>query len=276
MPELPEVETVRRGLDGMVTGRTIASINTDLPKMLRGKKPRAFTKAVAGSKINSVNRRGKMLILNLSNGLTIVAHLKMTGQLLVTKHGVPVEPWTHVTVELKGGRDIRFRDIRQFGYMEIKRTEDIGESGENMPGLGPEPLDRSFTSGVFAWRLKKRPKSRIKALLIDQSFIAGIGNIYADEVLHYAGVKPGRRTATLSVREREQLYNGIRKILRAAIEKRGTSVSTFVDTGGQRGGYRPYLKVYKRAGEMCPNGCGPVKRIVVGGRSSHYCPKCQK
>ncbi len=277
MPELPEVETVRRGLAETITGRKIADVTTDLPKMLKGKSRAAFATAVIGAKVTGVNRRGKYLLINLSNGLTIIAHLKMTGQLIVNKTSDPVERWTHVILTLSGGRDLRFRDIRQFGYLDVKHTDEIGVIGEKIPGLGPEPLSREFTKGVFEWKLKKRPQSRIKTLLLDQAFIAGLGNIYADEVLHYAGVRPGRRTATLTAKERDQIYNAIRKILPAAIDKRGTSISTFVDVAGRPGAYVPHLKVYGKTGETCARCAnGTVKRVVMAGRSAHYCPKCQK
>lgn len=277
MPELPEVETVRRGLAASIIGLKITGVETDLPKMLRGQSLSEFSAAVTGTKITGVNRRGKHLLITLSNGLTIIGHLKMTGQLVITRTSDLVEQWTHITFHLSGGRDLRFRDIRQFGYLELKSTEEIGEAGERMPGLGPEPLNRSFTRGVFDWQIKKRPKPRIKSLLLNQSFIVGLGNIYADEVLHYAGVRPSRRAGTLTAKEKDKIYAGIRSILPAAIEKKGTTVRNFVDADGEPGGYLTYLKVYGRTGECCPR-CnnGIVKKVVIGGRSTHYCPKCQK
>lgn len=277
MPELPEVETVRRDLAEKITGRSIAGVWTENPKMLRGKTPADFAYAVNGARVMAVNRRGKHLLMNLSNGLTLVAHLKMTGQLLVAKNLDPVERWTRAIIELDRGLDLRFRDIRKFGYLDLVSTADIGEAGENMPGLGPEPLDRAFTKGVFEWQLKKHPKAKIKSLLMNQAFVAGIGNIYADETLYAAGVRPTRAAGSLTAAERDRLYTNIRRILRAAIEKRGTSFSTFVDASGRPGGYVPSLKVYGRAGQKCvKSGCGTVKKIKVGGRSSNYCPKCQK
>jgi formamidopyrimidine-DNA glycosylase len=277
MPELPEVETVRRGLAAALTGLKITGIETDLPKMLRGQTPSEFSSAIAGTRITGVNRRGKHLLIVLNNGLTIVGHLKMTGQLLVVPATELVGQWTHIILHLTKGRDLRFRDIRQFGYLELKSTAEIGEAGENMPGLGPEPLSRSFTRGVFDWQIKKRPKSKMKSLLLDQSFLAGLGNIYADEVLHYAGVRPSRRASTLTVKEKDRIYAGIRSILPAAIEKRGTTVRNFVDADGDPGGYLTHLTVYGRTGKFCPR-CkeGVIKKVVIGGRSTHYCPKCQK
>jgi formamidopyrimidine-DNA glycosylase len=277
MPELPEVETVKRGLVTALTGLKITGIETDLPKMLRGQTPLEFSSAIAGTKITGVNRRGKHLLIVLNNGLSIVGHLKMTGQLLVVPAAEPVGQWTHIILHLSKSRDLRFRDIRQFGYLELKSTAEIGEAGENMPGLGPEPLSRSFTRGVFDWQIKKRPKSKVKSLLLDQSFIAGLGNIYADEVLHYAGVRPSRRAGTLTAKEKDRIYTGIRSILPAAIEKKGTTVRNFVNANGDPGGYLTHLTVYGRMGKSCPR-CkeGVIKKVVIGGRSTHYCPKCQK
>ncbi len=277
MPELPEVETVKRGLAASITGKKIKGVETDLPKMIRGKTLSDFADSVTGARITGVNRRGKHLLINLSNGSTIVGHLKMTGQLLVVKTVEPVEKWTHVIIRLSGGRDLRFRDIRQFGYLEIYPTDRIGEAGEKMPGLGPEPLSRSFTRGVLDWQIKKHHRSKIKSLLLNQSFIAGLGNIYADEILYYAGVRPTRRAGSLTAREKDKIYSGIKAILAAAIEKKGTTVRNFVDAEGEPGRYRSHLKVYGKTGEPCP-GCeeGTIKRVVIGGRSTHYCPKCQK
>lgn len=277
MPELPEVETVKRGLAAAITGAKINGLESDLPKMLRGKTRPAFAAAVTGAKINGVNRRGKYLLINLSNGQTIVAHLKMTGQMLVVKKTEPVEKHTHVILHLSGGRDLRFKDIRQFGFLELFKTETIGEGGEKMPGLGPEPLSRAFTPGVLFWKLKKRPKSKIKSLLLDQSVVAGLGNIYADEVLHHAKVRPSRRAGTLTEKERDRIYSAIRSVLPDAIAKKGTTVRDFVGVDGEPGGYVTHLKAYGRAGENCPTcGAGVIKRVVIGGRATHYCPKCQK
>lgn len=277
MPELPEVETVRRDLSESVTGAKITGLWTDNPKMLRGASPADFEGEINGAKITSVRRRAKHLLINLSNGHTIVAHLKMTGQMLVASSSDEIERWTHAVVNLSGDRDLRFKDIRKFGYLELTDTVVIGENGENMLNIGPEPLDRKFTKGVFDWLVKKRPHGKIKALLLDQSFIAGIGNIYADEILFFAGVRPTRRAETLTAAERDRIYNGIRKILAAAIEKRGSSINTYVDASGNKGGYVPLLKAYGREGLPClKSGCGVIKKTKVAGRSTHYCPKCQK
>lgn len=277
MPELPEVETVKRGLSGLITDKKITGFESDLPKMLGGKSCSAFAAAIMGAKITAVNRRGKFLLLNLDNGLTIVAHLKMTGQMLVVKKTEPVSKHTHIVFHLSGGRDLRFLDIRQFGFLELFKTDAIGDAGEKMPGLGPEPLSRAFTPGVLYWKLKKRPKSKIKSLLLDQSVVAGLGNIYADEVLHYAGVRPSRRAGTLTVKEKDKIYSAIRSVLPDAITKKGTTVRDFVGVDGKPGGYVTYLKTYGRSGEDCLTcGEGVIKRIVIGGRATHYCPKCQK
>lgn len=277
MPELPEVETVRRDLSDSVTGSKITGLWTDNPKMFRGADFEDFERFITGAKIISVERRAKHILINLSNGKTIIAHLKMTGQLLVARTSEPMERWTHAIINLSAGRDIRFRDIRKFGYLELASTAIIGEYGENMEDIGPEPLDRKFTKGVFDWMVKKHPTGKIKALLLNQAFIAGIGNIYADEILFFAGVRPTRRASTLTAAERDRIYTGIRKILNSAIEKRGSSINTYVDASGNKGGYVPLLKAYGREGLPClKSGCGTIKKMKVAGRSTHYCPKCQK
>jgi formamidopyrimidine-DNA glycosylase len=277
MPELPEVETVCRDLSGLITGKKIAGVWSDLPRSLRDRDTAVFAGIVNGATVSDVKRRAKQILIHLSNNRTIIVHLKMTGQLVVKPSSEPVEKGTHVIIEFDDDRDLRFRDVRTFGYMDLAVTDDIGETGEKMPGLGPEPLDRRFTQGVFDWIVKKHPGAKIKALLLNQSAIAGIGNIYADEILHYAGVRPGRRSASLTAAERGKLYKGIRKILPAAIEQRGSSIRDFIDGSGQPGGYVPHLKAYGRTGESCAGGCGSViKKTKVAGRSSHYCPKCQR
>lgn len=276
MPELPEVETVRRGLDESLTGKKITGLETGLPKMLRGKSARAFAGAIAGAKVTGVKRRGKFLLIVLDNGFTMIAHLKMTGQLTLVKGSAPSDEYTHIVIGLSGGKELRFRDVRQFGFLELRKTADIGESGERLPALGPEPLSRAFTRGVFDFKIRKRTKSRIKTLLMDQSFVAGLGNIYADEVLYLAGVRPTRRAGTLTAKEKDKIFAAIRSVLSTAIEKKGTTVRDFVGSDGEPGGYQQYLKVYGRTDEPCPECGGVVKRVVIGGRSSHYCPKCQK
>ena len=294
MPELPEVETIRRQLLKEVLGKKIKEVEVKLPKLtfVDGKKGNAknFKKSLEGAMIKKAGRVAKILILTLSNGYTLLIHLKMTGQLIYrskngeTKRGghswppnaVPVpNKWTHIIFKLSDGGKLYFNDLRQFGYMKLVRTEELGEQKE-IKKLGPEPFDKNFTIELFSQMLKKRGGAKIKPLLMDQSFISGIGNIYADESLHFAGILPIRPAGKIKSEEIKKIYSGIKTILKKSIAQGGTSSDTYVTLSGQKGGYEKYLKVYGREGKKCLRCKGIIKRIKLGGRSAHFCPKCQR
>lgn len=276
MPELPEVETIRQDLIEQVKGETIFDIRALVPETIKNIGVEAFAEKVRKSQIIEIGRRAKVLLFHLSSGYTILIHLKMTGQLIYTSSNKPLGKWTRVVFDLGGGRELRFIDMRRFGYIKLVKTEEISSHPDFLE-FGPEPLTADFTLDFFKKLLMSRPRGRIKPLLMNQSFIAGIGNIYSDELLHYARVRPIRVVETLTAEEISRIYDGIRTILPAATKQRGSSVNMYVDLEGRKGGYVPYLRVYRREGEPCyRNDGGTIERIKLGGRSSYFCPVCQR
>jgi formamidopyrimidine-DNA glycosylase len=293
MPELPEVETVARDLRRLVVGARISGVRVLWLRTLRSQDPEAFARAVVGRGIVGTSRRAKLVVLDLDggidsegrplpdDGLAITIHLKMTGQLFVVERGREPDPYTRLLLEFDDGRELRFRDIRKFGRVGVARRDGTdgdlrGELGgsKTFKGFGPEPLDPGFTSRTFTKRLRAR-KGRLKPVLLDQSFLAGIGNIYADEALWAARLHPLRSAASLRAGDHGRLYREVRRILAEAIERRGSSVDDYTAPEGD-GSMQEQLRVYQRAGEPCFR-CGrPVRRVVVGGRATHFCSWCQR
>jgi formamidopyrimidine-DNA glycosylase len=281
MPELPEVETVARDLRGLVVGATITGVRVSWLRTLRSQDPEAFAAGVVGRTIAGTSRRAKLVVLDLDDGSAITIHLKMTGQLFVVPASTPLDPYVRLVLELGGGRELRFRDIRKFGRFGLARRDGAdgdlrGELGgaRGFKGFGPEPLDAAFTARVFRRRIRSR-KGRLKPLLLDQAFIAGIGNIYADEALWAARLHPLRSAPTLRPADEGRLYREIRRILAEAVERRGSSIDDYTAPDGD-GSMQDRLLVYQRAGEPCPR-CGrPVRRVIVGGRATHFCSWCQR
>src|SRR3990170_2247147 len=296
MPELPEVETVARDLRGLVVGATITDARHDWPRTIAGVAPEAFAGWVAGRRIEDVGRRAKFVLLELTGGLVLTFQLKMTGQIFVTPAGVPADRHVRVVMDLDDGRELRFRDMRKFGRVGLYRRDADGrlvppggggaagerrvaEAAGNEPVKdlfgrhGPEPLAEEFTLRAFRLVLRRR-RGRLKPLLLDQSFLAGVGNIYADEALWAARLHPLRSAATLRPADERRLYLAVRRILAEAIERRGSSIDDYTAPEGD-GSMQERLLVYQRAGEACRR-CGrPVRRIVVGGRATHFCSWCQ-
>ncbi len=281
MPELPEVETVARDLRPRIVGAIIRGARCSWVRTLRTHEPDAFAQEVAGRQIEAVSRRGKQLVVELSGDAALTVHLKMTGQLFVVPADAPEDPYTRLVIELDDGREIRFRDIRKFGRVGLyPRDPATGQlvtepGGEGVfAGHGPEPLDDAFTLQAFRARLRTR-KGRLKPLLVDQSFIAGVGNIYADEALWLARLHPLRSASSLHRPDERRLYLAIRSILGEAVARRGSSVDDYTAPDGD-GEMQEHLQVYQRAGEACPR-CGrPIRRIVIGARSTHFCSWCQR
>jgi formamidopyrimidine-DNA glycosylase len=281
MPELPEVETVARDLRPLIVGATIIGARCSWARTLRTHTPEAFAEAVAGRQIEAVGRRAKLVVVDLSGDAALTIHLKMTGQLFVVPADSPVDPYVRLVLELADGRDIRFRDIRKFGKVGLYGRDPVtGELVAEVGGaavfaaFGPEPLDPAFTLRDFRRRLRRR-SGRLKPLLLDQSFVAGIGNIYADEALWTARLHPLRTAGTLHPADERRLYEALRTILAEAIERRGSSIDDYTAPDGD-GSMQERLQVYQRTGEPCPR-CGqPIKRIVIGARSTHFCSWCQR
>jgi formamidopyrimidine-DNA glycosylase len=281
MPELPEVETVARDLRPRLVGATIVGARTYWPRTLRTHDPVAFAEAIAGREVLGVGRRAKQLVVDLTGDGALTIHLKMTGQLFVVPAGQPEDPYVRLVLELADGRELRFRDIRKFGKVGLYGRDPVtGELVTEVGGLaafagiGPEPLGEAFTLREFRRRLRRRT-GRLKPLLVDQSFIAGIGNIYADEALWRARLHPLRTVPTLRVADERRLYGAIRAVLTEAVEQRGSSVDDYTAPDGD-GSMQERLDVYQRTGEPCPR-CGrPIRRIVIAARSTHFCSWCQR
>jgi formamidopyrimidine-DNA glycosylase len=281
VPELPEVETVARDLRGLVVGARISGVRVSWLKTLRSQDVAAFTAAVVGRTIVGTSRRAKLVVLDLDDASAITIHLKMTGQLFVVASGVMEDPYIRVVLAFEDGRELWFRDIRKFGRVGVARrtstTGDLeGELGgpKGFKGFGPEPLEATFTVRSFRAGLRRR-KGRLKPLLLDQGFLAGVGNIYADEALWAARLHPLRSAASLRPADEGRLYREIRRILAEAVERRGSSVDDYTAPEGD-GSMQDELRVYQRAGEPCFR-CGrPVRRIVIGARSTHFCSWCQR
>ncbi|MEW5900492.1 MAG: bifunctional DNA-formamidopyrimidine glycosylase/DNA-(apurinic or apyrimidinic site) lyase [Acidobacteriota bacterium] len=272
MPELPEVETIVRGLRPRLVGRTIKTIAVTHPLLLRDTGSSVLN-SFAGKRVVGLRRRGKMILLDCSGGLTLVFHLKMTGQLLFRRQDEPLDKHTHGVISFhSAGHGLRFRDIRKFGFILGVKTAELYRRGE-LRRLGPEPLELDFAS--FLSRLEGR-RGRLKSLLLNQNMIAGIGNIYADEILFEARLHPLTQVARLRRPKLLKLWAAVSVILRKAVFFRGTSVRDYRDGNGLEGSFQNHLRVYGREGLPCLS-CGtPVRRLVLGGRSSFFCPRCQR
>ncbi|MBO8138279.1 MAG: DNA-formamidopyrimidine glycosylase [Desulfotomaculum sp.] len=273
MPELPEVETVKRSLERLITGSAITDVNVLFPKVVKSHTPGDFKASLAGCKIKSLARRGKYLLVHLSGDKTLVIHLRMTGRLVYLEEKDDLPRYAHVIFYLEGGKRLVFADMRKFGHINLIPTAQL----KNMPELkklGPEPLGKEFTVQYLQQELRKR-RTKIKALLLDQTFVAGLGNIYADEALHLAKIHPERTAQGLTGSEAAGLHHAIIKVLEQGIKNRGTSFSDYVDGEGNIGTNQYQLKAYQREGEPCSN-CGTIiERKKVAGRSSFFCPQCQ-
>lgn len=273
MPELPEVEQVRLSLGPHVDGKTILGVRLDLPKMVHYPAPEVFTKAVQGAQITRVGRRGKYLTLHLADDRYLLVHLRMTGALLAGKKGDPEPPYTRLAFFLSGDENLYFTDIRTFGVVEL-----LGQDDKRDPGyeaLGPEPLSPELTA-EYLRQLAKGKSTVLKAFLLDQSHIAGLGNIYADEALFAAGIRPTRRVNRITKKEWQQVVDGVNQVIAQGLRNHGTTFRNYQDANGEMGDNVKYLQVYHRKGKPCFR-CGtPLVQIKVAGRGSVYCPHCQK
>lgn len=291
MPELPEVETIRRDLAALI-GKNIIALNIINPKTA-SHSAAFFKKALVGKKIIKIERRGKLLILVFPGDLFLLIHLKMTGQLIfqsrnkkiVGGHSLATGSYeksvggklpnkhTRAIFYLSGGGELFFNDLRKFGYLKLVNGEELKKIIEK--NYGPEPLTPEFTISRFREILKGR-KTNIKAVLLNQKLLAGLGNIYVDESLFSAGIRPMRSASKLTSKEIEKLFKEINKLIKKAIAYRGTTFSNYVDSKGQKGNFSKLLRVYGRGGKPCVI-CGEtISKVKIAGRGTHYCPNCQK
>ncbi|MCX6812004.1 MAG: bifunctional DNA-formamidopyrimidine glycosylase/DNA-(apurinic or apyrimidinic site) lyase [Candidatus Berkelbacteria bacterium] len=290
MPELPEVETIRRGLQKAIVGRSIAGVEVRVPKLFHGEK-----NSIIGKKVLNVDRRAKQIIVNLEGPDDLLVHLKMTGQLIYrelrikncelrigkqTAGGHPSKDWfdelpnatTHIIFDFSDGSKLFFNDLRKFGWIKIVNSEELKVNSD----LGPEPFSEEFTAKKLAEIIASKPKWNIKKILTDQSLISGIGNIYADESLFYAKILPTRVGSMIKYDEVLRLHTSIIKALNIGLKYGGSSENTYVQIDGSRGKAQEHFQVYSREGQKCFGCDNIVKKIRLNGRGTHFCEGCQK
>ncbi len=284
MPELPEVEIVKLGLQKKIVGLEIIDIDIKPGKIFRGEKEK-----VVGARVKGLRRKGKLLIIDLSNRQSLVIHLKMTGQLVYHKNGdtatfghpipfagtiLPAKT-THVIFDFFDGSRLFYNDMRKFGYIKVVKTDGI-EKLKEIQDYGPEPFTKEFTLEKFKEILSKK-KSPVKLVLMDQTEITGVGNIYANEALFLARIDPQRKCNELKDKEIEKLYESLLSVLKEGIKYGGSSENAFVNSSGELGHMQEHSRAYRKSGKPCPNKCGgTIKRISLGGRGTFFCSNCQK
>lgn len=272
MPELPEVETIVRCLRRHLIGLQVEAVRVVFRPVVRNRGG-LLLKRVVGQEIIGLRRRGKMVLLDFSGGLTVIVHLKMTGQLLLCPKALTPDKHMHLAITFRArDEELRFRDVRKFGFILPVKTGEAEQTPE-LRSLGPEPL--ALDLPAFLERLGGR-RGGLKSLLLNQSFIAGVGNIYADEILFLAGLDPRAEVSRLRRRRQGKLWSAVHEVLNEAIAFKGTTVRDYRDGEGLEGLFQTRLKVYGREGESCPR-CGTsIRRIRISGRSTHFCPRCQR
>lgn len=278
MPELPEVETIRRQLTRVIVGATIKDVVVRFAGRLN-LPAKKFIQLLKGKRIIGIDRRAKLLIFKLSSGLCLLAHLKMSGRFLIKGPKGPkglkgIDKHTHVVFKLSSGRELHWNDFRKFGFLKLFETKGL-KKYLAAQAYGPEPLKKNFTWEKMASCFRARPKAKIKPLLMEQTCIAGIGNLYVAEALWFAGIHPLTPVEKLSNTQLRALHRGIVSILKKAIVARGTSADAYLDAFGREGNFEKQLKVYGREGKPCPRCRTTIKKMKIGGRGSAYCPKCQ-
>jgi formamidopyrimidine-DNA glycosylase len=274
VPELPEVETVRAELAPVLAGRRLATVAILDERLTRPHDPRLVAARLEGQKVVAVDRRGKYVVVRFESDLALLVHLRMTGSFLVMpRGGLPEDPHRRAVVTLDDGSDVAYRDVRRFGTWLVLEGDEV--DGYLSSRLGEEPLEARFTTDRLARRLEGR-RAPIKAALLDQRAVAGLGNIYADEALWYAAINPLREAGTLDVDEVAALRRAIRGALRIGIRRQGATLSDYWTPNGDRGSMQDEFKVYGREGEPCLR-CGSfIAKTRVGGRGTSYCPVCQR
>jgi formamidopyrimidine-DNA glycosylase len=274
LPELPEVETTARSLRPRLVGRRVTAVGAiDWPRMLPNATEADLQACLTGSQVVSVDRRGKYLLVELEGETWLAFHRKMSGNLLLHEASRPVELHTHLVIRFDDDNELRFVDARKFGRVYLFRSTDQ-LSDFLAERLGPDSLNE-LDHAILASKLRGR-KGRIKSLLLDQAFLAGVGNLYADEALWQARLHPLRTADSLSKAEIRRLATAIKEVLVMGIERRGTSFSSYRDSDGTPGENQDYLNVYGREGQACPRCGSTIRRILIGQRSSHFCPRCQR
>lgn len=274
MPELPEVETVKRIIEPQIVGQKIIDVLLDNPQVLAHPDKDAFKKELKNQTISSMSRKGKFLTIHFASNARLVLHLRMTGQLLVTAADFPLEKHTHLISKLANGRQIRYIDVRRFGrFWFLKKDEADTVTGQDKLGL--EPFDKKLTASFLKSKASTR-KRAVKDMLLDQTIVAGIGNIYADEILFAAKIHPQESCCNLSDSNWRELAKKIKEIIVWGIDTNKISADEYLAGKGKEYRNTPLLKIYAREGLPCTECKTPIKRIVIAGRSSCFCPHCQK
>ena len=274
MPELPEVEVIRRGLTPHLVGRTITRVMIS-NRRLRLPVPRAKLNLwIQSDRVKSVDRRAKYLLVRMNNGAMLVLHLGMTGRLAFFANGAPRAVHDHLRFKLDSGLELRFNDVRRFGSVQVLGPEDV-KGTQIFAGLGPEPLGPDFSSDYLLERAQSKVRP-IKNFLMDARVVVGIGNIYANEILFAAGIKPTRGVGTLGKSAWERVIQASRQVLEQAIACGGTTISDYVRSSGETGYFQCELRVYGRKGEACQHCRSLISRQVLAGRATFYCPRCQR
>ena len=272
MPEMPEVETVRRTLLPLIKGKTIKEVTVWYPKIITGD-AKEFAKQLTGKKIENIDRYAKYLLIRLSDNLTIVSHLRMEGKYRLVKINTKKDKHDHVQIVFKDNSALRYNDVRKFGRMQLIKTGTEREK-TGIGKLGVEPNSATFTVSYLQNGLARKKKN-IKNTLLDQSIVAGLGNIYVDEVLWETKIHPLSQANAIPAEKIAQLHDNINSLIELAIAERGTTVHTYLDANGKTGGFQKMLQVYGHKGEPCVRCGAPLEKIKVNGRGTTFCPKCQ-
>ena len=272
MPEMPEVETVRRTLLPLIKGKTIKEVTVWYPKIITGD-AKEFKQQLVGKKITTIDRYAKYLLIRLSGNLTVVSHLRMEGKYRLVKINTKKDKHDHVQIVFSDNSALRYNDVRKFGRMQLIKTGTEKEK-TGISKLGAEPNSAAFTVSYLQNGLARKKKN-IKNTLLDQSVVAGLGNIYVDEVLWETKIHPLSQANTIPAERVAQLHDNINSLIELAIAERGTTIHTYLDANGKTGGFQKMLQVYGHKGEPCVR-CGtPLEKIKVNGRGTTFCPKCQ-
>jgi formamidopyrimidine-DNA glycosylase len=271
MPELPEVETTRRGISAHLTGARVTGVTVREPR-LRWRVPRSLARDLSGQRITNVRRRAKYLLLDTAAGSAIL-HLGMSGSLRIVPAAAPLREHDHVDICFESGQVLRFNDPRRFGALLWTRTDPLRH--RLLVDLGPEPLEFNF-DGAYLHEAARGRRAPVKSFLMDASVVVGVGNIYANEALHLARIHPAREAGRVSRVRYDTLANTVKQVLERAIERGGTTLRDFLRTDGEPGYFQLDLLAYEREGEACRSCGARIRRVVIGQRSSYYCPRCQR
>jgi len=291
MPELPEVETTVRYLKDKIIGQKIVGLDFDTPNLIKKPSPEELKRQIVGKKITKIERKGKNILIYLNQDYLLLIHQKLTGHLLYGKWQKEKGKWLpqeknsplfldrqnrfiHFLLFLANGKMLALSDLRKFAKIIFAKKEEVLNS-DDLKTLGPEPLSKEFTLTYFQ-KICQKSNKPIKTLLMDQKLISGIGNIYSDEILWQAKISPLRKANSLKEKEIKVIYQKIKVVLKEAIKLQGTSIVDYRKPDGAKGKMDKFLKVYRKEGQKCPRCQGIIKRVVINGRSAHFCPKCQK